>query len=694
MHLGDIFRVTVRKPLTQQTTVDTEYPLPKLPRTIAPMNPTPTKPHRWRPNTLFLLILGLLFSITALGQPAFLKEGLVAYYPFNGNANDESGNGYNGQLIAGTFVPNRFGYQGGTLELNGDNQYVSIPNFTAIDNAEQATFSCWVKSPNIGNKADTVGNPIFMRWLSGGSYAGAVGLIASETKGMVTTAVIGGFGTESPTAPMVSDQWQQMVIVFDGRKSNPSERLKYYVNGAGGVFKDYAAANPSRLGAVGTVTYIGRYAWAPISFKGKIDDIRIYSRALSDGEVKALYDYESASPIQSPVLVSQPVSKTVNSGDNVVLSVGLQAAGTYNYQWQLNEQNIAGATASSLAVNDAVAGVYRYRVIVSNSAGTVISDTATLTVSTPPAPSIVTQPTPKTVQEGANVNFNVVATGQGSLVYQWQFNEQNLPGATSATLNLNGVKLNTAGRYRVLVSSQYGVTISDTVTLTVNANPPPAIVTQPLSRTPAEGTQVILTITATGLGSLTYQWQVNGQNIPGATSSTLVLSAVRPSVNGNYRVIVGNPYGTTISTEATVAVVVTDSDSDGLSDYEELLLGTNSNKSDSDGDGLSDFAEVRTHGSNPLTTDTDGDGYSDGIEVARDGNPNNRSVTPTGALAVFPAVDVEFYTLNSVKYQLEVSTDMVQWTAQGGVVVGNGGSQNHLVRASKATQFWRLKVVQ
>jgi hypothetical protein len=43
---------------------------------------------------------------------------------------------------------------------------------------------------------------------------------------------------------------------------------------------------------------------------------------------------------------------------------------------------------------------------------------------------------------------------------------------------------------------------------------------------------------------------------------------------------------------------------------------------------------------------------------------------------------------------LEVSTDMVGWTTQGGVVVGNGGSQNHLVRAGKATQFWRLKVAQ
>jgi hypothetical protein len=528
----------------------------------------------------------------------------------------------------------------------------------------------------------------------------------------------------------------------------------------------------------------GVTSWSNMpSFLMGLNSVKIYNRSLIDAEVKSLYAYEITPLVQPPVVLLQPQSQLVTAGNDATFCVTLGDGDNYNYQWQLNEQNIAGATLNCYTVNSVAAAMNggRYRVIVSNSAGTVISDNATLTVATPPPPAIATQPVGKTVQEGSNVSFAVVASGQGALVYQWQLNEQNLPGATSATLNLNsvkqnqsgryrvlvsspygvtisdtvtltvnpnppptivaqpigktvqeganvsfnvvatgvgsityqwqfneqnvagatgstlnlnGVKLNTAGRYRVLVSSQYGVTISDTVSLIVNANPPPTIVTQPVSKTPTEGTQVSLTVTATGLGALTYQWQVNNQNIPGATSSTLVLSAVRPSANGNYRVIVGNPYGTTISTEATVTVVVTDADSDGLSDYEELLFGTNVNKADTDGDGLSDFAEVKTHGSNPLTTDTDGDGYSDGIEVARDGNPNNRSVTPTGALAVFPAVDVEFYTLNGVKYQLEVSTDMAVWTAQGSVVVGNGGSQNHLVRASKATQFWRLKVVQ
>ena len=220
----------------------------------------------------------------------------------------------------------------------------------------------------------------------------------------------------------------------------------------------------------------------------------------------------------------------------------------------------------------------------------------------------------------------------------------------------------------------------------------PVIKTQPISQTINQGSDLNLSVdTDEGLN---FQWQLNGKNIFGAKSKKLIIEKATLAESGQYRVIAENLFGNKISEEANVLIVEVDSDSDGLSDYEELLAGTNANKADSDGDGLSDFAEVRTHKSNPLTTDTDGDGYSDGIEVARDGNPNNRNVTPTGALAVFPAVDVEFYTLNSVKYQLEVSTDMAVWTAQGGVVVGNGGSQNHLVRASKATQFWRLKVVQ
>jgi hypothetical protein len=58
-----------------------------------------------------------------------------------------------------------------------------------------------------------------------------------------------------------------------------------------------------------------------------------------------------------------------------------------------------------------------------------------------------------------------------------------------------------------------------------------------------------------------------------------------------------------------------DSDSDGLTNVEEIQLGTNALKADTDGDGLSDFAENRTYHTNPLNSDSDGDGLSDYAEV-------------------------------------------------------------------------------
>ncbi|MDD5072091.1 MAG: hypothetical protein PHQ42_05170 [Patescibacteria group bacterium] len=64
-----------------------------------------------------------------------------------------------------------------------------------------------------------------------------------------------------------------------------------------------------------------------------------------------------------------------------------------------------------------------------------------------------------------------------------------------------------------------------------------------------------------------------------------------------------------------------DSDQDGLSDEEELALGTDPNNVDTDGDGLSDYEEVRIYKTDPLNPDTDGDGYPDGEEVRSGYNP-------------------------------------------------------------------------
>lgn len=68
--------------------------------------------------------------------------------------------------------------------------------------------------------------------------------------------------------------------------------------------------------------------------------------------------------------------------------------------------------------------------------------------------------------------------------------------------------------------------------------------------------------------------------------------------------------------------MVMDQDREGLYDFEEEKIGTDSNNSDTDGDGLDDYYEVRIHRTDPLNPDSDNDGYSDGDEVKAGYNPN------------------------------------------------------------------------
>ena len=85
---------------------------------------------------------------------------------------------------------------------------------------------------------------------------------------------------------------------------------------------------------------------------------------------------------------------------------------------------------------------------------------------------------------------------------------------------------------------------------------------------------------------------------------------------------------TPVTTTTTAKNISVDSDSDGLTDEEELVAGTNINLIDTDNDGLSDYEEVKIYKTNPLVADTDGDGYSDGQEVRGGYNPNGSGKMP------------------------------------------------------------------
>jgi len=84
---------------------------------------------------------------------------------------------------------------------------------------------------------------------------------------------------------------------------------------------------------------------------------------------------------------------------------------------------------------------------------------------------------------------------------------------------------------------------------------PPAITTQPQSRSVAIGSSVSFTVAATGSAPLTYQWQKNGGSIAGATAATYTIASAQAGDAGSYTVVVGNAAGTVVSAVASLTVV-------------------------------------------------------------------------------------------------------------------------------------------
>jgi hypothetical protein len=168
------------------------------------------------------------------------------------------------------------------------------------------------------------------------------------------------------------------------------------------------------------------------------------------------------------------------------------------------------------------------------------------------APVITRQPQSVTVFAGAEARFAVTVRSPSGTKYQWRFDGAALAGATSAELVLASAQLSHAGRYSVQVSDKSGSTVSSEASLTVLAGP--AIAVQPQSQTVSPGATVELRVTARGNPAPTYQWSLNGDFIPGATSDALVLANVGPSDGGSYAVTLLNDLGSVLSEPALVQV--------------------------------------------------------------------------------------------------------------------------------------------
>lgn len=169
-----------------------------------------------------------------------------------------------------------------------------------------------------------------------------------------------------------------------------------------------------------------------------------------------------------PAISTQPASLTVAAGQNATFTVTASGTAPLSYQWMDNGNSITGATSATYttAATTAAQSGSQFTVVVSNLAGSVTSNTATLSVAT--LPSITDQPNNETVTEGHVATFTVSASGTAPLSYQWLTNGNNISGANSATYTIPAAnQVQNGSQFTVAVSNAAGTVISNSATLTV-----------------------------------------------------------------------------------------------------------------------------------------------------------------------------------------------------------------------------------
>jgi len=262
----------------------------------------------------------------------------------------------------------------------------------------------------------------------------------------------------------------------------------------------------------------------------------------------------------APSITTQPANQTVTTGQVATFSVTATGTAPLSYRWSKNGAVMSGATSSTYstpATTSSDNGA-QFTVVVSNTAGSITSGAATLTVnSAPVVPSITTQPANQTVTAGQVATFTVTGTGTAPLSYQWNRNGVAISGATSASYTTAATTSSDNGaQFTVVVTNTAGSVTSSAATLTVNGAPvAPSITTQPTSQTVTAGQTASFSVAATGTAPLSFQWNRNGVAISGATSASCTTAATTSSDNGSqFSVVVTNTAGSVTSGVATLTV--------------------------------------------------------------------------------------------------------------------------------------------
>jgi gliding motility-associated-like protein len=228
----------------------------------------------------------------AISQLAFSQTpptaGLVAHYPLNGNANDVGGNNFNGVNLNGPFVPttDRFGVAGGAIYLDGVDDYIRIQDNGSFSTpqlsisvwflSESSNLQCLIGKRNYTTSAGSGGSQ-YQMFLNYPPFPGVGSNLVGNNSDCSNAFASSYINTQDQ---LCINGWNHFVATFDGA------RHKLYLNG---VLKRDEPTTFNAFLACSSELRIGTW-WQqdPQSFKGKVDDLRWYNRALTVSEIQIL----------------------------------------------------------------------------------------------------------------------------------------------------------------------------------------------------------------------------------------------------------------------------------------------------------------------------------------------------------------------------------------------------------------------
>ncbi|MFW5710072.1 MAG: LamG-like jellyroll fold domain-containing protein [Bacteroidota bacterium] len=314
------------------------------------------------------------------------KSALVAYYPFNGNANDSSVNNNHGSVNGAQLDKDALARENSAYHFDGQDDYIELSEAIVLEN--ELTISSWVKFDSLPGRQATIFSTRQQCASSSRGWSPSC-LYYKPDHGLMytvyeTTNCFTGSSSDDYRAdgffPEENKYYFFTVTVKNNNKE--SRTVRFFVNGKEypmvqvrdhGSVQAFNATNYKSL--IGLYTY--GYSTGTYPFTGVIDELSIYNRALEPELIDSVYrDIYDADTI---ILINQPEDKRIKEGSKLHLEI-LAMGKSINYQWYKDGQILMGNTSCSLIVDEmAIEDTGSYFCKIFNDTDTVFTDTAQIT---------------------------------------------------------------------------------------------------------------------------------------------------------------------------------------------------------------------------------------------------------------------------------------------------------------------------